>query len=369
MPSSRRERPPQGRTNMDSARRASTPSIPGKVDKLQTIIESARRNDKIQNNDLLEEKQSANYARPTTTSIGKKTTPMHITSARPQTVYSARTQDLFAKEPKIDWNIPSKNLMHETRRIRMLKPGELVDGAEKYARPRPCFHAPLKSVFLDPKANTFPNSKTKNSLMKKIRNINIPHESYDIDGDGVVDQDDMKFAKKFDVNGTGVLSAKEQLIGKRMLSEEFFSSNKKDLHLYSDEFLKNTEEDNVKNLTSSHAFTETFNAIKLKRQSLRNYSSERLFSCMKFPAEDLIKYNFYNDKFDATAWSDYGAMPRKVAYKHHDDIRGSRERMNFLRKMRNRDYCAGRLESAEDNKPKFSTKKIGLITNFSKYAN
>lgn len=46
------------------------------------------------------------------------------------------------------------------------------------------------------------------------------------DGDGVIDQDDMKQAKRFDVDGIGVLMPEEEAVGKRLLAEKFFRYHK-----------------------------------------------------------------------------------------------------------------------------------------------
>jgi hypothetical protein len=82
--------------------------------------------------------------------------------------------------------------------------------------------------------------------------MNIPHISYDINADGVVDMQDYKIAKSFDIDGNGVLDSMEQAKvvlfifltlhtkltsyvyrkGRQILSEEFFESNKDNLWKY-----------------------------------------------------------------------------------------------------------------------------------------
>lgn len=59
--------------------------------------------------------------------------------------------------------------------------------------------APLRSLYLDPSVNTAPQAHTQTELHRIIRERNMAHMTYDIDGDGVVDQDDYKVAKKMDV--------------------------------------------------------------------------------------------------------------------------------------------------------------------------
>lgn len=52
----------------------------------------------------------------------------------------------------------------------------------EYSRPKPSLDQPLRSVFLDPKVNNIPRSKTRSELMKRIKMTGNPHGSYDIDG-------------------------------------------------------------------------------------------------------------------------------------------------------------------------------------------
>lgn len=41
--------------------------------------------------------------------------------------------------------------------------------------------------------------------MKRIRATSIPHPSYDLDNDGYVSMQDYRLAKRFDLDGNGVL--------------------------------------------------------------------------------------------------------------------------------------------------------------------
>ena len=62
--------------------------------------------------------------------------------------------------------------------------------------------APLKSTFVDPQqAAKLRNHKTQTELRRTIKRSTIPHISYDIDGDGVVNQSDMQVARWIDVDG------------------------------------------------------------------------------------------------------------------------------------------------------------------------
>lgn len=46
-----------------------------------------------------------------------------------------------------------------------------------------------------------------------------------------------------------------------------------------------------------------------------------MVSCMALPDQSVCDYNYYTDKADATAWCDWGGMPRKVMYPNYTDHR------------------------------------------------
>ena len=56
----------------------------------------------------------------------------------------------------------------------------------------------------------------------------------------------------------------------------------------------------------------------------------------------LTQHNYYVDKFDTTAWNDFGANPRKYDPFANDataSTHGSREKMYHLRKINARETC------------------------------
>ena len=56
-------------------------------------------------------------------------------------------------------------------------------------------------TFVDQQAAKLRNHKTQTELRRTIKRSTIPHISYDIDGDGVVNQSDMQVARWIDVDG------------------------------------------------------------------------------------------------------------------------------------------------------------------------
>jgi hypothetical protein len=83
----------------------------------------------------------------------------------------------------------------------------------------------LKTQFLDPENNPIKPSKTQSEYRAKIRAMNLPDISYDIDGDGFVGNEDMQLAKKFDLDGNGILDEEEQRLGRHVIAQTFFKAH------------------------------------------------------------------------------------------------------------------------------------------------
>ena len=78
--------------------------------------------------------------------------------------------------------------------------------------------APNKTVWLDQnEAARLKKHRTRSDLMQTCKTATVPHISYDIDGDGVVNQDDLKIARMVDPQGLGVLDKEETFEGKNFL--------------------------------------------------------------------------------------------------------------------------------------------------------
>jgi hypothetical protein len=116
-------------------------------------------------------------------------------------------------------------LGYTERRPNGQKPAE-IDPLWWY-NPQRSKKAPLKSTFIDPDQTAkLNNHKTRTQLKRTIRQSTIPHISYDIDGDGVVNQSDMQVARWIDVNGKGTLTYDEREEGQQLLAKHFLEYNK-----------------------------------------------------------------------------------------------------------------------------------------------
>ena len=199
--------------------------------------------------------------------------------------------------------------------------------------------------------------------MMKIKATNIPHHSFDIDGDGYVSQEDLLLGKRFDLDGNGLLDPEEQEVGRRIIAEEFFKAHRHDIHMYGSEYNNCSEDENIDRVAKSYTFTKIMNGLKEKEKHYRDRGSYAMTECLTSWNPDLVKNNFYANKFDTTAWNDFGAEPRAPDFMTQGNHNGSRHAMFNLRKIVSREKCQGLMNVAEGKKPKYSTRRTALITN------
>ena len=163
--------------------------------------------------------------------------------------------------------------MAEARAKAKKEVAEFEGHYNQYSRPKVSSSIPLRSAFLDPKINNIPKSKTRSELLRKIKANNIPHHSFDIDGDGYVSQEDLLLGKRFDLDGNGLLDPEEVEIGRRIIAEEFFKAHRHDLHLFGEDYHEHSESDNIEKVATSHTFTKIMNGLKEKEKHYRDRGS------------------------------------------------------------------------------------------------
>jgi len=212
-------------------------------------------------------------------------------------------------------------------------------------------------VFLSDDANTIPRSRTQSELRRSYKTMNLPHPSFDIDGDGYVSQMDFNLAKRFDANGNGLLDAEEQAIGRRIIAEEFFEGHANDLAAYGSDFATRDWRANAALLAKSNSFERTLRGLRAREKKLTNSGSAFMRASMA-SAPELTVHNFYTDKADADAYTDYGARgPRALQRAVH----GSRKDLLQRRRQADRATCAARLDHLF--KPS-ANKRVSLMTNW-----
>lgn len=257
-----------------------------------------------------------------------------------------------------------KDKIEEPKRLKATAEIEAMGEYNAFSRPRPSQAQPLRSVFLDPEINNFPPSRTRSELLKRIKISGTPHPSYDLDHDGYVSQEDYRLAKKFDLDGNGVLDPNERRIAQMVLSEEFFRRNAKNLHVFGPSISKNTHKQNVDNLVNSYSFERSYERLMSIERTMIAESSKPVFSCMEFTGGDhILKHNYYTNKFDTTAWNDLEAIPRSSSSLPIEEHGGSRKRLLFTRKEIVKLENQAKSDQLAASMPFVNTKRVNLITN------
>jgi hypothetical protein len=129
--------------------------------------------------------------------------------------------------------------------------------------------APHKTVYLDHnEAARLKKHKTRSELMQTKKQVTLPHPSYDIDGDGIVNQSDLKVAREVDPRGTGVLDAVGTLNGKRSLARKYLEHNQKERwfkHIAPD-VAAMSRDDAVEHVARQPNFARYLFALRLKER-------------------------------------------------------------------------------------------------------
>ena len=129
--------------------------------------------------------------------------------------------------------------------------------------------APNKTVFLDHnEAARLKKHKTRSDLLRTIKKGTLPHHTYDIDGDGIVNQSDLKVAREVDPQGKGVLDKEGTMQGKRRLAKKYLDYNHKERwfkHIAPNIHAMSKEEA-VEHIANQPAFERTMSALRLKER-------------------------------------------------------------------------------------------------------
>ena len=193
------------------------------------------------------------------------------------------------------------------------KDNEGLPDYNEFSRPVYSDHAPLRSLLLDETANNIPVSQSQSEFHAKKKAINIPHPSYDIDGDGFVGQEDLFRSKRFDMDGNGLLDPDEQEVGRFLMAQAFFKEHRNDLHLFGEEWnngdrLKtqwdqphpngagNVERGNIERLATAHTFQKMLNKLKETEKHYRDIGSHGVTESLELADKSATRHNFYSDK-------------------------------------------------------------------------
>ena len=218
---------------------------------------------------------------------------------------------------------------------------------------------------MDPDTSLFPPSKTWSQLRRRIALIENPSLTYDLDGDGFVGQEDYRLSKHLDADDNGQLHTTARNRGKRIIAEEFFKKHGDGIAKFGGAYTNKSVAQNVDELAADPHFPLVLRKLRDKERSLMGRASGPILSCMQLEGEglELTKHNFYTDKFDATAWNDFDAIPRAASHFGLTDHGGSRKRLMFSRKQIVREGNQDKLDCADSIKPHYNTRKSNMITN------
>ena len=129
-----------------------------------------------------------------------------------------------------------------------------------------------------------PRSRTRSEFKKKLRGVNVPHWSFDLDGDGEVSHDDYKISKALDALGTGQLSPVQRTRGRKTLASQFFRNHQRDAHLYGSQWTARpgsaAAEENAERLATNPSFNYSLCKLNMKEKRLINHGSYDMTVCM-----------------------------------------------------------------------------------------
>lgn len=179
------------------------------------------------------------------------------------------------------------------------------------------------------------------------------------DGDGDVSHEDYRLAKRFDFDGNGIIDPYERKIAKHVIADEFFSKHNEHMHVFGDEIGRCSHDENVARLSKAPNFERTLKLLKGVEDSLRGKSSKEMVGCMASVHTEAVKKNYYTDKFNTTAFTNFEAVPvteRDLGGDHN----GSRLRLMESRRYGQKKECADNMKVALDKMPKFTTVKLKM---------
>ena len=129
--------------------------------------------------------------------------------------------------------------------------------------------------------------------------------------------------------------------------------------MFGSEIGNSTHQENVERLSKAPNFERTLKLLKGVEDSLRGKSSKEMVGCMASVHTEAVKKNFYTDKLNTTAFTNFEAVPvsaRDQGGAHN----GSRLRLLESRKFGQKTECAERMSVAQDKVPRFTTVKLKM---------
>lgn len=142
----------------------------------------------------------------------------------------------------------------------------------QWSRPLRSTSSPLRTLLLDDEVRNIPRHKLQSELRAARKCNNIPHTSFDLDGDGCVSPLDLKYSKAFDVNADGLLSKPEMAVLRLEMSRDLIGKKKTVCNLSQTPITRDQYDQEVAELVNSRNFVTDF-ARAYNKQNLQNLGS------------------------------------------------------------------------------------------------
>jgi hypothetical protein len=97
-------------------------------------------------------------------------------------------------------------------------------------------------------------------------------------------------AKRFDMDGNGVLDADEQEVGRFIMAQEFFKRHKHDVELFGPEWNPTDMRKNIHTLATSATFQKAITKLNEAEKHFRDIGSQEVEMALSMKKE-IIKHN------------------------------------------------------------------------------
>lgn len=162
-----------------------------------------------------------------------------------------------------------------------------LPGVSEFGRSSFSQTAPLRTLYMDDAVNTQLKQRSWAGLVEAQRRRNVPHPSFDIDGDGIVSIADYKLAKKFDADGNGIIDNEEMEAGKKIIAKELWEKHRSQ-HFLGKEAPTNADRamavDHLVSLAGEHgAFMREYERTKNHHWIEQQRGSSQVLECVSKP--------------------------------------------------------------------------------------
>lgn len=170
---------------------------------------------------------------------------------------------------------------------------ELPAGKTQFGNCRFSKTAPLRTLYMDDTCNPQLKQRSWYGLLEAQKSRNVPHPSYDIDGDGTVSVTDYKMAKAFDADSNGIIDKQEMEAGKRIIAKELWDKHRAQ-HFLGKEAPTNADRvmavEHLVGISAEHgAFMREFERTKNAHWIENQRGSSQVLACISKPTTPMCQ--------------------------------------------------------------------------------